>query len=171
MFERDKNGLAFQPAKLRIHLAGSGKVLDKAILWDRDVHDWLVKHRCRTELEYNEGERFGYLLRERFAYLISLYGDGLFNAVLLSELQGIDEVVWHPRLGPLFQAFSASEIRATSCRSHIAGVLSTCGAKIKWLKYPPKVCQTILLEAIVYFLDERFNITNASLIKQSQWAR
>jgi hypothetical protein len=171
VFERKKEGLSFRPAILWVKLRkrDSAQPISERMLWDPEINNWLVGKRCRTLTPTNESERFGYMLRERFLRPARQYGDGFSNSVLLAVLRANSELVAHSAVGPILHEISVpapSRNRSYQfCSEMIESVLATIGSELQTeLKYPSKRARTIFIDALVYFLDERFNITNARML-------
>lgn len=169
--ERKREGLSFEPAKLwvRLKMRDRAMPITERMLWDSAVNNWLVRQGCRAETHKNEGERFGYMLRERFLMPVRQYGDGFFNSVLIHTLRKNVEFVEHPVIGPILGEISVPRPSRSNAAEHCGemseSVLSTSGSDLfKALKYPKERAHTIFLDAVAYFLDERFNITNARLL-------
>jgi hypothetical protein len=161
---RERDGLAFRPAQLAIRFDGSPR--PAVMLWDGGINDWLVAHRVRAE---NEADRFGFMLREQFGPIQQRYGDGFFNSVLLHDLRADAELVAHADVREALDGIQAPRpmrgAAARDCGDMIQSVLTSCGtALVARLKYGHDEAEETFCAALVYFLDERFSITNSRIL-------
>lgn len=158
--ERKHNGIGFQSAMLLVFLqTESGERTSKCMLWDFDVNDWLVRQSCRAQTVEEEHARFGFMLHESMRPVMNRYGDGFFNSILIQELRSHNEISSHPIFAEDFPSYTSSSRPAIDCKEMIEHALSKCGSELlRDLKYSHQEARSILIEAIFYFLDERFNI-------------
>lgn len=174
-FVRERDGLAFRPAKLVLdfipRISDTVHGVHEVKLWNARLNQWLMEQgpSGRAVTIENEGERFGFLLRERFAPVEQRYGDGFFNSVLLRDLRDDPELASRPLVKRALARVSAPKpTRGTAeqdCSRMVQEVLGSCGAElIELLKYKKDRAATILCRAIAYFLDERFSITNSHIL-------
>jgi len=170
-FVRERDGLAFRPAILKVRLAGatpSGvNSSHEIVLWNSELNDWLLRNGTRAEDPQNEGERFGYMMRQRFDLIEQQFGDGFFNSVLIHLLRSDEEL--KGSCEQFLAAVSVPEPYAgepeIQCRERIESVLATCGAElVEGLTYIEQAAHRIFADALNYFIDERFNITNSRIL-------
>ena len=179
-FVRERDGLAFRPAKLVLSFVPTKSDLVDRVkadrvkeveLWNTRLNQWIMEQgpSGRTVTTENEGERFGFLLRERFAPIEQRYGDGFFNSVLLRDLRDDPELASRPPVHEALACVSAPKPRRSSaerdCSRMLQEVLGTCGTElVELLEYKKDKAEAILCDAIAYFLDERFSITNSRIL-------
>ncbi len=170
-FARERDGLAFRPARLMIRVAGAtpsgANRSHDIVLWDSELNDWLLRNGTRAADPLNEGERFGYMMRQRFDMVEQQFGDGFFNSVLIHFLRSDEDL--KDSCANFLAAVSAPQPSAgetaIECRERIEGILAACGAElVEDLKYDEQAARRIFTDALNYFLDDRFNITNSKLL-------
>jgi hypothetical protein len=167
--DRARDGLVFRPAQLNLIVKAGDKdveILDAP--WDGNLNDWLVAdHHVRAEDPAAEIERFGFALKERFAPVENRFGDGFFNAVLVHKLreEGFgDESPTKEKLKAVHEPHPARGEQAPICAEMIDDVLMGCNESFKALSYDEPAREKLLVGALAYYLDERFNITNSQLL-------
>jgi hypothetical protein len=95
------------------------------------------------------------------------FGDGFFNAVLVHRLrgEGFGEVSpTKETLAAIHEPRPAQGEQAPICIEMVDEVLMTCNEDLKALSYDEATREAILVGALAYYLDERFNITNGRLL-------
>jgi hypothetical protein len=161
-FLRRRDGLAWEPAQIQIRFSGTELPTEHTVLWDLELDNWLLVRGVRAITPKNEAERFGYRLDDLFAPVEDRYGDGYFNSVLLTYLKGSD-FASRPNLREKLEAVHAypphQSPAAGDCLERITLVLAGTARTLGSL-YPDRtVAETILCDAIAYYIDDRFNIS------------
>lgn len=167
-FLRRRDGLTWGPARMQVSIpTATPPVIELPVPWDLDLDDWLIEHKAKAPSHANESERFGFRFHEVFEPIEQRYGGGYFNAVLVQYLRDtfagqtpvmatLDEV----------HSYAPNESQsAVDCRERISGVLTeTAQTLTRTLGYQRPVAEQILSNAISYYLDDRFNISNRRLL-------
>jgi hypothetical protein len=166
-FLRRRDGLAWEPARIQITFPGTDLPPEQTVLWDLAIDDWLLSHSVRAVSPQNETERFGFRLDALFEPIENRYGDGYFNSVLVTYLKGSDFAT-RPNLGEKLVAVHAYRPHASQaaddCRERIVEVLKATARTLDVL-YPDRaVAETVLCDALAYYLDDRFNISTRAML-------
>lgn len=170
LFDRPREGLVFRPARLILLIKDEkDELLDSLDApWSGDLNEWAVAKGIQCEQPTNESERFGFALQDKFSSVVLRYGDGFFNAVLIQHLraEGLDGVApVSEKLARIHEPRPANGDNATDCAQLIDQVIQDAAHDlIGKLTYPKEQAAQLLTGAIAYYLDERFNITNADLL-------
>lgn len=166
-FERKREGLSFRPARFLVYVVGPDGDRDSCDSepWDEEVNDDLVTIGATATTQENEAERTGYALKFKLERDEVRYGDGYFNAVLLLLLRefGFDQAPSVKRcLDRIAVDRPSTDSPAfTNCRRDIQATLTEVGSRLTAdLKYPDAEAESILANAVAYYLDERFHVTN-----------
>lgn len=166
-FIRRRDGLSWEPARLQVSFPGSNLPPEPTVLWDLELDDWLLAQRVPATTPDNEAERFGYRLDALFEPTEERYGDGYFNSVLLTYLNG-SELADHPVVRDKLAAVHAypphASRQAADCQDRIEQVLATTARTLSAL-YPDRpTAEDILCKAVAYYLDDRFNISTRAAL-------
>jgi hypothetical protein len=166
-FLRRRDGLSWEPAQLQITFSGTDLPPEQTVLWDLELDTWLLERGVLAVNPKNEAERFGYRLDELFASVEERYGDGYFNSVLLTYLKESD-LASRPNLREKLDAVHAypphHSRAAEDCLERITQVLADTAQTLARL-YPDRaVAETILCDALAYYLDDRFNISTRAAL-------
>lgn len=170
-FERKRDGLAFQPARLVVYIedADGTRVERHPEPWDEEVNDDLVAIGGKAVSAENESERLGYALKFKLEPAEVRYGDGYFNAMIVWTLRelGFGEV---PLVARCLERIAENEPSKESdsfhsARRDIEATLREAGGQLTGtLGYDADTAQQILAGAVAYYLDDRFHITNRELL-------
>ncbi len=166
-FERKRDGISFQPAHLIVYVVdGNGKRVECAPEpWDQEVNEDLIAIGARATSVSNEVERLGYALKFKLEPVEVRYGDGYFNSMLVLMLEEFGFAAI-PRVAHCLSRISTnSPSRASAfydnARRDIETALREVGGQLTaTLKYDDNTAEEILGDAVAYYLDERFHITN-----------
>ncbi len=166
-FERRRDGLSFRPASFLVYVVGADGVrlsCDREP-WDEDVNDDLVTIGATAETPANEAERTGYALKFKLERDEVRYGDGYFNSVLVLLLRqlGFEEVPSVKRCLDRIAVGTPSTSSSTfsDCMRDIRATLAGVGSRLTVdLEYTNDDAEGILADAVAYYLDERFHVTN-----------
>ena len=165
-FQRKRDGLSFAPARLIVYIVdANGKRVERSSEpWDQEVNEDLIAVGARAESPSNEVERLGYALKFKLEPVEVRYGDGYFNSMLVRILEefGFPEI---PSVARCLRRISTGTPQQGSsyhnARRDIETALREAG---RWLaadlEYDPEAAEQILGDAVAYYLDERFHITN-----------
>jgi hypothetical protein len=166
-FERKRDGLSFGPARLIVYIidAAGERVERSPEPWDMEVNEDLVSIGAKAGSVENEVERAGYALKFQLEPAEVRYGDGYFNSMLvlmLTEL-GFAKIPSVERC--LARTSAAAPSRDSmafgNAQQDIKAALRAVGGQLTGsLEYSPETAQQILADAVAYYLDERFHITN-----------
>lgn len=166
-FERKRDGLTFRPARLIVYIVDANdKRIDRSSEpWDEEVNEDLVSISARAVSIENEVERLGFGLKFKLEPVEVRYGDGYFNSMLILTLNdlGFGEV---PRVAKCLAQISVASPSTDSvaygnARQDIEVALREVGSQLTTaLAYQADVAMEILANAVVYYLDERFHLTN-----------
>lgn len=169
-FWRERDGLSYGPASLYFRVVSEGKtLLEDDVSWDARMDEELIKQGVKAKDEGNEAERFGFLLRHLFEPIIGRYGDGYFNSVLLAILRASDFSNL-PQIGEVLSRVRENRPDTSSqvyqdCVGRVESVITRCGQDlIGRLGYDRDDAEILLARALAYYLDERFSVTNRSLL-------
>lgn len=171
-FFRKRDGLLFHDPRLYIVIkAVEGTLVTDSEPWDSELNIGLIEHGFRAPKLENEGERFGYMLKEMFKTPEIRFGDGFFNATLIAFLHS-SPFSQHPlvnkKLADIHENKPHMEGQSyQDCMDKIKNALIQCGHWLvdeSMLNYSRDEATNILAAAIAYFLDERFSITNRKLL-------
>jgi len=168
-FERKRTGLVFQPARLTLLIKERGTFVGELPSpWDSELNDWTIERGLRAATLQNEGERFGLTFNDRLYPIALRYGDGFFNAVLIQHLmrEGFSDVApTNRKLERIRENRPMSGEPASDCALLIESAIQTiAGNLLRGLTYSRAEAQAVLADGMAYYLDERFNITNAELL-------
>lgn len=132
--------------------------------WDSHLNEEMVLAHIKAPNKENEAKRFGYALKDKFSPIEARYGDGFFNAVLLTTIsdQGfadeprIREVMSHiHHARPYARGESLGE-----CSDWIQSVLRHMATELTTsLKYDKGDAKEILIQSLAIYLDERFSVS------------
>jgi hypothetical protein len=168
----------FGPARLHVHFWNAVRedvCQPEEIDWDDKVNDALIQMKAAAISMENEGERFGMVLRGRLAAGAVQFGDGFFNAVLVTYLK---DSAWaaSPILVSILAGLneynpSAGQQRQ-NCEILIEAAIGYCidslfdGSSAGLRAYTKGQTIEIVGHALAYYLDERFHISSR---KQLGW--
>lgn len=166
-FERKRDGLSFRPARLIVYIVDTdGTRLDRSPEpWDEEVNEDLVSIGARATSVGNEVERLGYALKFKLEPAEVRYGDGYYNSMLVLTLNelGFADVQNVARCLARITDYppSRDSVEFDNARRDIEVALRDAGGQLTAsLKYDAETAQQILADAVAYYLDERFHITN-----------
>lgn len=161
-FLRRRDGLSWEPAQLQVSFPDTDLPAEQPVFWDRELDDWLLSHKVAAITPRNEAERFGYRLAPLFEPVLERYADGYFNSVLLAYLNS-SELANRPTIREKLGAVHAFPLppsrEADDCLERIKQVLAATARTLSSLYGDRALAETILCDAIAYFLDDRFNIS------------
>lgn len=170
-FRREREGLSFRPARLYLEAARKdGTTFSDREPWDEELNQALVAHGFKARDAANEVERFGFMLEAQLQRVVNRFNDGFFNAVLVKFLQDYkydDAPSIQSKIAKLREYKPHQGDSADDCAERIKNVLSKCAIELKQLGYDITTAKDILNQAIAYYLDDRFSITNR---QQLGWA-
>ncbi len=161
-------------AQLLLHINdNNGAIRDyKSEEWDFHLNEEMVLAHIKAPNKENEAKRFGHALKDKFSPIETRYGDGFFNAVLLTTIAdlGFDnepkirEVMSHiHHTRPFAGGDSLRE-----CSDWIQSVLRHTATELTTsLNYDKGDAKEILVQSLVIYLDERFSV---SARQKSGWA-
>jgi hypothetical protein len=166
--ERRRQGLSYLPTKLWLELTlQSGEPEARESDWDAELNRWLMEKKVRAIDAENEAVRFQLVLRELLQKTEVRLGDGSFSAVLIDVLKNTG-LASDRRIATLLAKVGHHEpSRANASQpavDTIKAVFSTCARSLQDLGYNDDAVLNILVGAIVRYLDDRFSVTNRSLI-------
>jgi hypothetical protein len=159
---RRRDGLSWEPARLQVSFPDTNLPPEQPVPWDRELDDWLLSHAVRAVTPRNEAERFGYRLDALFEPVLDRYADGYFNSVLVTYLNE-SELGTRAGIRAKLAAVHAQTLppsrEALDCRARIKQVLATTAQTLGSLYGDRALAETILCDAIAYYLDDRFSIS------------
>jgi hypothetical protein len=166
-FERKRDGLSFRPARLIVYIVDrDGNRVDRSPEpWDEEVNEDLIAIGARAATLDNEVERLGYTLKFKLEAVEVRYGDGYFNSMLVLMLTELGFAAL-PSVSRCLRRISAGSpsrdsVAYDAARRDIKNALQEVGSRLTAsLNYADEVAQQILGDAVAYYLDERFHITN-----------
>jgi len=161
---RRRQGLSWEPAKLQVSIpSATPPIIDLPVLWELRLDDWLIARGAKAPTPANEAERFGFRLASLLEPIEERYGGGYFNSALHAYLS---KEFPQPIVRQKLDAYRPGVNENTSeCMEQIEGVLVKIAHDLVGpLDYPREVAETVLAEAVAYYLDERFSITNRQLL-------
>ena len=133
--------------------------------WDQDLNTDLLQLHIPAVTLKNESERMGMMMNELFSEVESDFGDGFFNAVLFEKLAEVGLASAGPVSEKLkyihvYKAHKGGRSYA-ECASKIDSVIAGCARSLtELLRYEESEAKPVLEDAIAYYLDERFSITD-----------
>lgn len=139
------------------------------------LHDWfpwndvfnsgLVELHVRAIDKANEIERFALSLRGALRKVESEFGDGFFNSVLY-ELVTESDLTRYPAIAEIIKHAFAIQLNHggagyNDCRELIASAIASRKYELEHLlRYSAEEAQSILVDALAKYLDERFSVSN-----------
>lgn len=170
-FRREREMLSFRPARLYLEATRKdGTTFSDREPWDEELNQALIAQGFRARNADNEVERFGFMLEAQLQRVANRFNDGFFNAVLVKFLRDYkyaDAPPVHSKLEKVREYAPHQGESADECADQIKNVLSTCATELMHLGYDIAAAKDILSQAIAYYLDDRFSITNR---QQLGWA-
>lgn len=166
-FIRRRQGLSWEPAKLQVSIPdGTPPVIEPPVLWELRLDDWLIARGAKAPTATNEAERFGFRLGWLLEPIEERYGGSYFNSALHAYLS--DEFSSQPSVRHKLDAVHAypdTTEDTRDCREQVEGVLVKVAHDLAGpLQYSRPLAERILADAIAYYLDDRFSITNRELL-------
>lgn len=167
-FLRRRNGLSWEPARLQVSIPeASPPVIDLPVMWERRLDDWLLAHKATATSRKNEAERFGFRFDSLFEPIEEKYGDGYFNSVLVTYVN--EKLGEQPSVREKLDSVYAYPLAVTNgardCWEQIEQAVANSAQTLTGLLgYNRPVAETILSDAIAYYLDDRFNISTRKLL-------
>jgi hypothetical protein len=166
-FIRRRQGLSWEPAKFQISVPGATPpVIELPVLWELRLDDWLIARGAKAPTPSNEAERFGFRLGWLLEPIEERYGGSYFNSALYAYSS--DKFSSKPSVRQKLDAVHAypdTTDDTQDCMEQIEGVLVKVAHDLAGpLEYPRPVAETILADAVAYYLDDRFSITNRKLL-------
>jgi hypothetical protein len=162
---RRREGLSFQPAKIYVHFSPDRTEEEQ---WDTALNAFLINEKVRAVNTDNEELRFALMLRELLKRPESRFGDGFYNAVLLTVVEDLfgedsrirEKLALLGKGNPHKQGASYQD-----CAEMIHAALAICAKELsEALEYDRPTAETILAGAVDKYLDERFSFTNRKLL-------
>ncbi len=164
---RPRAALGFEPAQLSLHFFDKqGQMYDyKTESWDAELNDTLLEREICAIDESNEIQRFGLGLAAALQYPENRYGDGFFNAVLMlvverspfAEMAPVREVSKYIFTNKPYEGGHSAD----DCGAMIQAALQDRWRELRTqLGYDKVEAERILAEALAYYLDERFGVTD-----------
>jgi hypothetical protein len=162
-FVRRREGATWGTARLVISYPGAQPEVppDPVVPWDPQLEDWLLAHRIPASDEANEAARFGYDLRARLDVIERRSGTSAFTAALLRGLYEHDCPLYLPlerKLGAIRTYEPDQRNAKTTVGCEIVQVMKTSLETLESLGYPRDKARQILMNALAYYLRDRFEI-------------
>lgn len=165
---QERDGLVLRPARLFVMFMHGEVVarLDETD-WDYELDEWLVTvARANGVSLESEKRRFSLWLRGSLRATLRRFGDGFFNWVLLDvarrESGGQGEL--GRVLAAIHRSGTVSSDGRAACQEAIEAALSEVGHAIAILHRDPDESGDVLAGALALYLDERFSVTNRSIL-------
>ncbi len=168
--KRDRDGLNLLPARLFVSFLGKNRELirlDEAP-WEAELDSWLIDEEKAPAVSVeNEKLRFSLLLKPEMRPIVTRYGDGYFNAVLMVVLQD-GPFSTHPEVAAVTPYVHENQPAGGSkqdCQELIEHVFTLFAKKLLALYGGNReVAEDILGGAIARYLDDRFSVTNSKIL-------
>jgi len=164
---RPRAALGFEPAQLSLQFFNKqGQMYDyKTEAWDAELNDTLLDRKIPAIDESNEIQRFGLGLAAALQHAENRYGDGFFNAVLMLVVEQSPFAEMAPVREVSQYIFTNEPYRgghsADDCGAMIQATLQDRWRELRTqLGYDEVEAERILAEALAYYLDERFGVTD-----------
>ena len=167
-FLRRREGLSWDPARLQVSIPdAAAPIIELPVPWELRLDDWLIAHHAKAPSGKNESERFGFRLDALLEPIEQRYGGGFFNAVLLMYLN--EKFAKQPSVREKLDAIHSyppgDGESASACWQQIEEALATTARTLTGpLGYERPEAESILSDAIGYYLDDRFNISTRKLL-------
>lgn len=167
--QRPRTGLSFAPACLAVSFDGAEPPVpdDEPILWDAELHRWLVEHGVRAIDAGNERERFGFAFHDAFEAVERRAGLAAFGAYLLAYLRSsaLAELDVVRRVLEKAEAPAVDPSGVAGYVEWIRRIVASAARAIESLGYARAEAIEILAGAVAYYVDDRFGITWRAMIE------
>jgi len=166
-FYRERKGLSFLPAMLYVEFKKDteGKTIHHD--WHIDIEKWLLNKNVKAVSNENEAERMGYYLIQLFNDAPFELGEGYMNAVLMENLRDdfgdVPALIQTLKEIPFYRANKSSKFYSSAVE-YIEKCYKTIIKPLIHMGYTKETTESIFYSSLIYFLDERFSLTNSRLL-------
>lgn len=167
---RPKVGFTFGPARLYLHVSGAdGAEVQPPdeMFWDDDLDEGFISAGFPAISAGNEQLRFSLALRRSFSRAERRYGQGLFNAVMVSYVResALAEALSTVLSGIEEGSLPVETLASADCREILAAGLKLRARQLAdTLGYDRHAATAILTGALGRYLDERFHVSSRSAL-------
>ncbi|MBI2373854.1 MAG: hypothetical protein HYV07_07645 [Deltaproteobacteria bacterium] len=166
---RKRDGFQFGRTKIYARFAWpDGRSEMETEPWDDDLNEGLVEAGVKAKDLPNEALRFGFMLSSALRKAEIRFGDGFFNAVLLTSLKRspfFDHEAVRTVLDEIHDSKPHVEgISYADCAEMIDLALRGRAKQLKKLGYETAEAGEILAQALAQYLDERFHVSSRKLL-------
>lgn len=165
---RPESDFGFTQSELHVQFTDGDKLLPlESMPWDDELNAGLIRLTVKAANPEEEAKRFSLGLRAALRKPATEFGDGYFNSVFVEYLQK-SELGNRPPIADLLpHAFSArpanegkSQRGYDLCRDMITSAISGRAHELTAkLRYERPEAESILVDAIARYIDDRFSIS------------
>lgn len=166
--ERRREGFIYRPATIYLYTktTGGSTQIDE-FDWDESLNAALIEHGVRAVSQDNESLRFSIMLRSDLQKVELRYGEGYFNAIVLEFVQGTFAA--QPGIAAIIQKIGPGRPYHGKAYRNAADIVEGTFTKAArtladQLKYDSASGKRILVQAVKFYLDERFSISPGELL-------